>query len=97
MHETSFPSLKSLITIFADYKKTQNSEWIFPSPVKPNSPRDPATMAIDGGMDIKTLSDMIGDTSVSTTLDVYIHSTDKMKQDAACEINGKRWQCYTKK
>ena len=107
---------KSLLQILTEYKKTQNSEWIFPSPVKENSPRDPAaiyktlqrilkraechkirfhdlrhtfaTMAIDGGMDIKTLSDMIGHTSVSTTLDVYLHSTDKMKQEAASKING---------
>ena len=97
-------------------RKAQTSDWIFPSPVKVNSPRDPsavyrelqrilkraechkirfhdlrhtfATMALDGGMDIKTLSDMIGHASASTTLNIYLHSSDKTKRDAAGKIDG---------
>ena len=46
-----------------------------------------ATMALDGGMDIKTLSDMIGHATSSTTLNVYLHSTDKMKKEAANKID----------
>ncbi len=106
----------ALTKILEEYKKSVDSEWIFPSPVKENSPRDPdaahkklqrilkragchkirfhdlrhtfATMALDGGMDIKTLSDMIGHATSSTTLNVYLHSTDKMKKEAASKIDG---------
>ena len=38
-------------------------------------------------MDIKTLSTIIGHSSTSTTLDIYSHTTDTMKQEAARKID----------
>ena len=38
-------------------------------------------------MDIKTLSSIIGHVSSSTTLDIYLHSTDKMQKEAARSID----------
>ena len=38
-------------------------------------------------MDIKTLSSVIGHESVATTLDIYAHTTDAMRQDAADSID----------
>ena len=46
-----------------------------------------ATMALANGMDIKTLSQVIGHVSSSTTLDIYLHSTDKMQKEAARSID----------
>ena len=48
---------------------------------------------LENGMDVKTLSAVIGHESVTTTLDVYAHVTDTMRQDAADSIDrgiGKR-------
>ena len=38
-------------------------------------------------MDVKTLSSVIGHESVATTLDIYAHTTDAMRQDAADSID----------
>ena len=38
-------------------------------------------------MDVKTLSSVIGHTSVRTTLDIYSHTTDTMQQNAATKID----------
>ena len=46
-----------------------------------------ATMAIEDGMDIKTLSAMLGHVSAKTTLDIYSHITDIMRQQAAVRID----------
>ena len=46
-----------------------------------------ATMAIENGMDIKTLSAMIGHVSAETTLNIYSHITDAMQQQAAVKID----------
>ena len=46
-----------------------------------------ATMALENGMDIKTLSAMIGHISAETTLNIYSHITDTMKQQAAVRID----------
>ena len=46
-----------------------------------------ATMAIENGMDIKTLSAMIGHVSAETTLNIYSHITDTMQQQAAVRID----------
>ena len=37
-------------------------------------------------MDVKTLSTMIGHVSAQTTLDIYSHSTEEMKRNAAKKI-----------
>ena len=45
-----------------------------------------ATMALENGMDIKTLSSVIGHKSSATTLDIYAHTTDAMQHNAATNI-----------
>ncbi len=105
----------SLLTVLAEYKKTVNSRWMFPSPRKEDSPLNHshvrrrmqqtleragckrvrfhdlrhtfATMALEHGMDVKTLSTIIGHVSSATTLDIYSHVTDTMQQQAAARID----------
>ena len=45
-----------------------------------------ATTALEHGMDIKTLSAIIGHVSSATTLDIYSHITDEMQANAANKI-----------
>ena len=106
---------KEMVELLTKMKEASKSEWMFPSPVKENAPRDPsavyrrfqlileradckkvrfhdlrhtfATMAIENGMDVKTLSAMIGHVSAETTLDIYSHITDTMQQQAAAKID----------
>ena len=44
-------------------------------------------MALEHGMDVKTLSTIIGHVSSATTLDIYSHVTDLMQQQAAVRID----------
>lgn len=46
-----------------------------------------ATMALEHGMDVKTLSAIIGHVSSSTTLNIYAHVTDEMRRTAATKID----------
>lgn len=46
-----------------------------------------ATNALEHGMDIKTLSAIIGHVSSATTLNVYAHVTDEMRQKATDRID----------
>ncbi len=46
-----------------------------------------ATMALEHGMDIKTLSALIGHASTATTLNTYTHITDEMRLKAALTID----------
>ena len=46
-----------------------------------------ATLALERGMDIKTLSMLIGHSTTATTLNIYSHSTDAMKKAAALKID----------
>lgn len=46
-----------------------------------------ATSALEHGMDVKTLSTVIGHVSSTTTLNVYAHITDEMRQKAADKID----------
>ena len=104
-----------VLNILKAYREAINSRWIFPSPLKEDSPRDPAavrqrlqiilersgckkvrfhdlrhafcTAALEHGMDVKTLSTIIGHVSSSTTLNVYAHITDEMRRKAAAKID----------
>ena len=46
-----------------------------------------ATASLEHGMDIKTLSTIIGHVSSTTTLNTYTHVTDAMRQNAADKID----------
>ncbi|MGM9684084.1 MAG: tyrosine-type recombinase/integrase [Eubacteriales bacterium] len=105
-----------VLEMLKEYRKTVNSIWLFPSPVKDEDvPRDPsacrkalarilkhagcehvpfhamrhtfASNAFHYGMDVKTLASTIGHESVETTLNVYAHSSEQMKRDAAKKID----------
>ena len=104
-----------VLKVLKAYQKTVHSRWMFPSPVKEDSPLDPAavrkrlqtvleraeckrlrfhdlrhtfaTASLEHGMDIKTLSTIIGHVSSTTTLNTYTHVTDAMRQNAADKID----------
>lgn len=104
-----------LLNILKEYKESVNFRWMFPAPVKEDSPLDPAyirtrlhlilehaqckqirfhdlrhtfaTIALGNGMDVKTLSAMLGHVSAATTLDIYTHITDDMRLTAAANID----------
>ena len=46
-----------------------------------------STVSLEHGMDVKTLSTVIGHVSSSTTLNVYAHVTDEMRRTAAVKID----------
>ena len=46
-----------------------------------------ATASLEHGMDVKTLSTIIGHVSSSTTLNIYAHMTDEMQRTAAAKID----------
>ena len=46
-----------------------------------------ATMSLENGMDVKTLSTIIGHVSSATTLNIYTHVTGEMQRNAARNID----------
>ena len=104
-----------VLNVLKSYRTTSISRWMFPSPVKEDSPMDPAavrkrlstvlkrasckrlrfhdlrhtfaTASLEHGMDVKTLSTIIGHVSSSTTLNIYAHVTDEMQRTAAAKID----------
>lgn len=104
-----------VLNVFKAYRIACASRWMFPSPVKEDSPMDPAavrkrlqtvldranckrlrfhdlrhtfaTASLEHGMDVKTLSTIIGHVSSSTTLNIYAHVTDEMQRTAAAKID----------
>ena len=46
-----------------------------------------ATMSLEHGMDLKTLSTIIGHVSAKTTLNIYTHITSEMQENAAASID----------
>ena len=105
----------AVVAVLQEYKKTVDSRWMFPSPVKEDCPITPgvvrrrlqlilehagckhvrfhdlrhtfATLALENGMDVKTLSAMLGHVSAATTLDIYTHITGDMQRAAAASID----------
>jgi len=105
----------SLVEVLREYRHQVNSRWMFPSPVKEDSPLDPATCrkrlqtilehagckkvsfhalrhlfvttALESGMDVKTLSTIIGHVFTKTTLNIYTHVTNEIRQMAAAKID----------
>jgi len=105
----------AVVAVLREYKKTVDSRWMFPSPVKEDCPITPgvvrrrlqlilehagckhvrfhdlrhtfATLALQNGMDVKTLSAMLGHVSAATTLDIYTHITGDMQRAAAASID----------
>ncbi|MDO5154151.1 MAG: site-specific integrase, partial [Eubacteriales bacterium] len=47
-----------------------------------------ATLALQNGVDVKTLSGMLGHYSAGFTLDTYGHISTQMQQDAAQKVGG---------
>lgn len=45
------------------------------------------TTALENGMDVKTLSSIVGHVSAKTTLNVYTHVTEAMQRTAAAKID----------
>ena len=97
---------QSVARIFKEYRKTVDSEWVFPSPLDKTKPRSPtscrsklsdlldraeckhipfhglrhifATNGIENGLDIKTLSAILGHSSAETTVNIQNpHTTVK--------------------
>lgn len=105
----------AVVEVLREYRTHVHSRWMFPSPVKEDSPLTPgavrarlqiilehaqckqvrfhdlrhtfATLALQNGMDVKTLSAMLGHVSAATTLDIYTHITDDMQRTAAANID----------
>jgi site-specific recombinase XerD len=46
-----------------------------------------ASIAIEAGVDLKTISNALGRSAISTTADIYAHVTDSLMRDAADRIN----------
>lgn len=106
---------QSVLNILGEYRKTINSDWVFPSPLDPTHPRSPtscrsrlsdmlecaecnhipfhglrhifSTMALENGLDIKTLSAVLGHSSAETTISVYSHVTGEMERNAAKKMD----------
>ena len=47
-----------------------------------------SVLALQNGVDVKTLSGILGHYSAGFTLDTYGHITEAMKQDAANKVGG---------
>ncbi|MDP4093375.1 MAG: site-specific integrase [Bacillota bacterium] len=46
-----------------------------------------ATRAIENGIDVKTLSELLGHEDVNTTLNLYVHSSEENKRDSMNKLD----------
>jgi site-specific recombinase XerD len=46
-----------------------------------------ASMALEAGVDLKTVSNALGHSTISTTADIYAHVSDSLMRDAGERIN----------
>ena len=53
-----------------------------------------ATRWIECGMDVKSLSEVLGHAGVQITLDIYVHSSDKLKREAIEKLESFSGQIY---
>ena len=53
-----------------------------------------ATRWIEFGMDVKSLSEVLGHAGVQITLDIYVHSSDKLKREAIEKLESFSGQIY---
>ncbi len=51
-----------------------------------------ATLVLQNGVDVKTMSGMLGHYSAVFTLDTYGHISTQMQQDAVQKVGGFLWQ-----
>lgn len=56
-----------------------------------------ATRWIECGMDVKSLSEVLGHAGVQITLDIYVHSSDKLKREAIEKLERFSGQIYGQK
>ncbi|MBE1556347.1 site-specific integrase [Sporosarcina limicola] len=49
----------------------------------------PITMLTETGVDLKTIMDRVGHEDSKTTMDIYTHMTEKMKEDATAKIKNR--------
>lgn len=56
-----------------------------------------ATRWIECGMDVKSLSEVLGHAGVQITLDIYVHSSDKLKREAIEKLESFSGQIYGQK
>ena len=47
-----------------------------------------ATIALQSGVDVKTVASMLGHSSAGFTLNTYTHATNKMQEEAAQKMGG---------
>lgn len=50
-----------------------------------------ASLLIEGGCDVKTVSAILGHSDVSTTMNVYVHPSEKSKMEAVNRVMGRLW------
>lgn len=75
----------AIFTFYSRFKKV--AESIDRADLRPHDLRHTAaTVAIASGADIKSVQDLLGHATASFTLNVYAHTSEKMKEDTAARM-----------